>query len=80
MFTRNRFDGSPADTAVLHDAQRGSRIAAQEPHPGIDDEDMKAVVCQHLRGGGDRVQQTGDLALERRPQPGKQLFRIDLVQ
>ncbi len=44
------FDGSPADAAVLHDAERCRRIAVQETHPRVDDEDVKAVVRQHSGG------------------------------
>ena len=79
VLTLDRFHGSPADAAVLHDAERGRRIAVQKPDPRIDDEDVKAVVCQHLRGAGNRIEQPGDLSLERCPQSSQQARRVDFV-
>jgi hypothetical protein len=80
VVTLDRLNRSPPDAAVLHDAKGGARVAVQKPHPGIDDEDMKAVMRQHAICGGDRIQQSRHLPLERRTQLSQQPGRRDLVQ
>ena len=46
MVILHRFHRSPADAAILHDLKRRVLVAIQEPHPGVDHEDVKTVVRQ----------------------------------
>ena len=79
MVVVDGLDGAPSDPARLHHAHRCRRIAVEEPHPRIDDEDVKAVMGQRV-SGGDVIEHAGDLPGERAPQAGQQLVRVDLVE
>ena len=63
MLVVDGLDGAPSDPAVLHHAHRCRRVAVEESHPRIDDEDVKAVMGQHVPGG-DVVEHAGDLTGE----------------